>query len=138
MKNLFSMSIDEFLPIYEKAIELGKSRGKKVGDRLDEEFFEVLKKHNKKVKHLGTTEKDIDLLTGDLREEGVKVINLNEEMKKKHYHIIGRYWHDSSTLLNYRKGSERDGLGDTYLYYKFCPDCGKKITKEIIRRQEAK
>jgi len=32
---------------------------------------------------LGETEKDADLLTGDLREEGLKVLNLNEEQRKR-------------------------------------------------------
>lgn len=62
-----------------------------------------------------------------------------EEMKKrKHYHIIGQYWHDSSTTYNYSKGSERDGLSTTAGYYIFCPNCGKKITKKIIKEQESK
>ena len=57
--------------------------------------------------------------------------------KKKHYHVIGQYWHSSSELINYCVGSDIDGLGGTYGYYKYCPTCGKKITKKIINEQEA-
>ena len=35
-----------------------------------------------KAKVIGTTTKDGDLLTGDLREKGLKVRNLNEETRK--------------------------------------------------------
>ncbi len=59
-------------------------------------------------------------------------------MKKKHYHIIGQYWHSSSELVNYKLRSDIDGLGDRAGYYKFCPECGKEITKEIIIEQELK
>ena len=79
------MSIDDLLPIYEEAIKLGKARGKKEGEDLSVEFFEILKKQNKedKIKHLGQTDKDIDLLTGDMREEGYKILNLTEEERRK-------------------------------------------------------
>jgi hypothetical protein len=69
----------------EEAIILGKERGKKMGDNLEQEFFEVAEKKGmtNKIKHLGTTDKDSDLLTGDLREEGFKIINLKELERKR-------------------------------------------------------
>lgn len=85
MNDLWMMNCGDFLEIYEEAIKLGKERGKKEGDNLEQEFFEVIKKRKAqdKIKHLGQTEKDIDMLTGDLREEGYKILNLKEERKKK-------------------------------------------------------
>jgi hypothetical protein len=85
MNNLWAISIEDFLTIMDEAIILGKERGKKEGDNVEKEFFEIAKKKGMldKMKHLGKTEKDIDLLTGDLREEGFKIINLEEEKRKK-------------------------------------------------------
>jgi len=83
MNHLWQISLDNYLEIMEEAIILGKERGKKEGDNLEEEFFEVAKKLNKIPKHLGTTEKDMDLLTGDLRENGLKILNLKEEERKR-------------------------------------------------------
>jgi len=48
-----------------------------------EEFKEVLKKRKDKIEHLGTSEKDIDLLAGNLREEGLKILNLKELERRK-------------------------------------------------------
>ena len=78
MNHLWQISLDDYLKIMEEAIKLGKERGKKEGDNLEQEFFEVAKKMNKIPKHLGTTEKDIDLLTGNLRENGLKILNMKE------------------------------------------------------------
>jgi hypothetical protein len=80
MNNIWMLNISDFLIIYEETIILGKERGKKEGDNLEEEFFEVAKKKGliDNIKHIGQSNKDIDLLTGDLREEGLKILNLNE------------------------------------------------------------
>jgi hypothetical protein len=67
----------------EEAIILGKERGKKEGDNLEKEFFEIAEKKNKIPKHLGTTEMDIDLIAGNLREKGLKILNLKEEERKR-------------------------------------------------------
>jgi 20S proteasome alpha/beta subunit len=85
MNYLWQISLDDYLEIMEEAIKLGKERGKKEGDNLEAEFFEVAKKKGltNKIKHLGTTEKDIDLLTGDLRENGLKILNMKEEERKR-------------------------------------------------------
>lgn len=72
-KNLiWQADIDTILEVY----ELAKQRGKKPGDDISKEFLEIMKKKN--IKPIGTTDKDIDLLAGDLREEGKKVLNLKE------------------------------------------------------------
>jgi len=80
MYNLWSMSIGDYLAIMKEAIILGKERGKVEGDNLETEFFEIAKKKGltEQIKHLGTTDKDKDLLCGDMREEGLKVLNLSE------------------------------------------------------------
>ena len=85
MNDVWQISIDDYLKIMEQAIVLGKERGKKEGDNLEIEFFEVMKKLGltKTVKHLGVTDKDSDLITGDLREEGLKILNMNEEERKR-------------------------------------------------------
>lgn len=57
-------------------------------------------------------------------------------MNKKHLHVIGLYWHSSSELHLYRRGSEQDGIGGTYCYFQFCPECGKRLTKRILAAQE--
>ena len=83
MNHLWQINLDDYIEIMEEAIKLGKERGKKEGDNLEQEFFEIATKKNKIPKHLGTTEKDIDLLTGDLRENGLKIFNMNEIEKRK-------------------------------------------------------
>jgi hypothetical protein len=85
MNNIWSISINDYLTIMEEAIILGKERGKKEGDNLEQEFFEVAKKKGltDKIKHLGTTEMDKDLLCGNLREEGLRILDLNEIKRRK-------------------------------------------------------
>jgi hypothetical protein len=74
------LDIDTYIEIMEEAIKLGKERGKKEGDNIEQEFFEIAAKLGKmeKIQHLGQTEKDIDLLSGNLRENGLKVFNIKE------------------------------------------------------------
>ena len=85
INNIWTMSIDDYLTIMEEAIVLGKERGKIEGDNLEQEFFEVAEKKGmtNKIKHLGVTDKDIDLLTGDLREKGLKILNPKEEERRR-------------------------------------------------------
>lgn len=71
-KILWAMTIEQACEIHELAL----SRGKKPGDNIQDEIVEIIKKYN--IKPLGTTDKDIDMLAGDFREEGLKVVNLNE------------------------------------------------------------
>lgn len=56
-------------------------------------------------------------------------------MKPCKYHTIGQYWHSTSELCNFCTVDEIDGLGDLYKFYKFCPDCGTKITAAIRKAQ---
>jgi len=42
-----------------------------------------LKKRHSEIQHLGCTDKDIDQITGDLREEGKRVLNLKEEEERR-------------------------------------------------------
>lgn len=74
---LFQTDIDTALEI----MELAKKHGKKPGDSMQEEFEEV--KKSGKVKLIGLTDKDCDLLTGNLREKGLKILNLNEIERRK-------------------------------------------------------
>ena len=85
MNHIWTMNIEDYIIIMEEAIKLAKERGKKEGDNIEQEFFEIVekKKMTDKIKHLGKTEKDIDLLTGDLREQGLKILNLKEEERKR-------------------------------------------------------
>jgi len=85
MNNLFMLDIDTYIEIMEEAIKLGKERGKKGGDNIEQEFFEIAAKLGKmeKIQHLGQTEMDKGLITGNLREEGLKILDLDEEKRRK-------------------------------------------------------
>jgi len=85
MNNLFMLDIDTYIEIMEEAIILGKERGKKEGEDISQEFFEVAEKLGKlnNIKHLGQTEMDKDLLIGNLREEKIKIFDLDEEKRRK-------------------------------------------------------
>ena len=79
-KNLvWLFDIDTYLAI----CELAKKHGKKAGDSMQEEFIEVMKFNRKKFELLGYTNKDIDLLTGEMREKGLKVYNPKEKQRRK-------------------------------------------------------
>jgi len=76
LRSLFIVKdLDVMLEVYRRAIEHGKRPG---GD-CQEEFEELLKERPDAFEYLGNTTKDIDLLTGDLREEGLKILNVKEE-----------------------------------------------------------
>ena len=85
MNNLYLINPEDYLTIMEEAIKLGKERGKKAGDNLEVEFFEVAEKLGKlnNIKHLGQTEMDKGLITGNLRENGIKIFDLDEEKRRK-------------------------------------------------------
>jgi len=82
MNYIYSISAEDLLKIYPEAIELAKQHGKKEGEDFGAEFFEIAKKYNINIGGIGKTEQDASLLTGNLREEGKKVLNLNEEIEK--------------------------------------------------------
>ena len=79
------LDINTYIKIMEEAIKLGKERGKKAGDNLEVEFFEVAEKLGKlnNIKHLGQTEMDKGLITGNLRENGINILDLDEEKRRK-------------------------------------------------------
>jgi hypothetical protein len=79
------LDIDTYIEIMEEAIKLGKERGKKKGDNIEVEFFEIAKKLGKlnNIKHLGQSEQDKDMIIGNLREEGIKILDLDEEKRRK-------------------------------------------------------
>jgi len=79
MNNVWKLDIDTVCEIYELAL----AHGKKAGESMQEEFDEVRKRHPDKFQCLGQTEQDIDLITGNLREEGKRVLNLNELQRGK-------------------------------------------------------
>ena len=85
MNNLYLINPEDYLTIMEEAIILGKERGKKEGDNLEVEFFEVAEKLGKlnNIKHLGQTEMEKDLLIGNLREEKIKIFDPDEEKRRK-------------------------------------------------------
>ena len=66
-----------------KVWDLAKSRGKKQGDSVEDEFNELLKDNPGAVTFVGNTDLDADMLTGELRDQGVKVTNMNEIERQK-------------------------------------------------------
>lgn len=72
--HMWKITIDTYLEI----IELAAKHGKKSGDSMQEEFEEVMKKKKEQFKHLGVTNKDVDLMAGDMREKGLKILNIKE------------------------------------------------------------
>ena len=85
MNNIYLINPEDYIQIIEEAIILGKKRGKKEGDNLEQEFFEIAKKLGKlnNIKHLGQSEQDKDMIIGNLREEGIKILDLDEEKRRK-------------------------------------------------------
>jgi hypothetical protein len=80
MKKLVWLTdIDTTLEIFELALK----HGKKPGESMQEEFIEIYKQKKEKFQLIGCTEQDIDMLTGNLREEGKKILNLNEIERRK-------------------------------------------------------
>ena len=78
-KAIWTIDMNTYMDI----VHLAKKHGKKAGDSMQQEFKEVLKIKKDKIKLLGTTDLDIDLLTENLRERGVKVLNLKEIERKR-------------------------------------------------------
>jgi hypothetical protein len=78
-KNLvWSTDITTLLEIF----DLARCHGKKPGNNVQEEFLEIYKLKPDKFQILGETNKDLDLLCGNMREEGLKILNLNENKKE--------------------------------------------------------
>ena len=79
MNKLFAMNIS----IYLEAIELAQKNGKVAGDSIEKELITIIQKHKEEVTYLGETEKDKDLIVGDLRENGLKILDLDEIERQK-------------------------------------------------------
>jgi hypothetical protein len=76
VNNIWVSDLDTYIKIMEEAIVLARQRGKKEGENIEVEFFEIVQKQGlkDKVNHLGATEMDKDLLLGNIREETHKKI----------------------------------------------------------------
>ena len=70
------------LGTYLEAVKLAKQHGKKAGDNISDELMEVMKKNPKKFHMLGTTDMDLDMICGNLREQGLKIFNIKEAERK--------------------------------------------------------
>ncbi len=75
---IWLFDIDTYLAI----CELAKKHGKKAGESMREEFIEVMKFNRDKFRLLGYTDKDMDLLTGEMREKGLRVFNPKEKRRR--------------------------------------------------------
>ena len=79
INQMFLMDLNTYLEI----VELAKKRGKKAEDNMTSEFQEIIKKKADKINFLGNTNLDVDMITGNLREKGLKIFNMKEEERKK-------------------------------------------------------
>lgn len=77
MKYIWKITLDDYYEI----LKLAKLNGKKEGDSIETELLEILKKKN--IYPFGITNIDIDMFTGNLREQGYKVLNLKEIERQK-------------------------------------------------------
>ena len=77
MNEVWSLNIDEVLEIY----EIARKNGKKSGDSIEKELKEYMKGKNRKP--IGMINQDMDQLTGNLREKGMKILNLKESERRK-------------------------------------------------------
>lgn len=83
MNNVWLINPDDFIEIMEEAIKLGKERGKKEGDNIEQEFFEIAAKKGKleKIKHLGATELNKKELINEYKSKGLNILDLTKEKK---------------------------------------------------------
>ena len=81
MKKYLALSIDPKTVL--EIIELAKKHGKQAGDSMQAEFEEIYKKKPDKFKLLGATDQDVDMITGNLREKNLKILNLKEIDRRK-------------------------------------------------------
>jgi len=82
LNNLWQISLEDYLIIMPEAIKLGKERGKKEGDNIEQEFMEVAKRLNKLPKHLGATELTKAEWLEQQKLAGKKVLDLTKEEPK--------------------------------------------------------
>ena len=55
---------------------------------------------------------------------------MTKKRKKSHECTVGEYWHDCSSTQQFKRNSQRDGLGDIAVLYDFCPYCGKSLKEK--------
>ena len=79
MNNLYLINPEDYLTIMEEAIILGKERGKKEGDNLEQEFFEVAKKKGIKIQKLGATELNKEELKEQYKLGGLNILDLTKK-----------------------------------------------------------
>jgi len=65
---------------YVDAMEMAYKAGVKPGESFLKYMIIVCKERNRRP--IRIMEEDIDMVTGNLREEGLKILNLNEEIRK--------------------------------------------------------
>jgi len=73
-QSLFIVDVDACIEI----IELAMKNGKKQGESMQKEFDIILNKSPEKFTYIGDTDLDCDLLVGNLREKGLKILNFKE------------------------------------------------------------
>ena len=69
--------------IYLEIIELAKKEGVKEGESIQKQFEQILRQKPQEFKYLGDSDQDIDMITGNLREKGLKILNLKEEERRR-------------------------------------------------------
>ena len=74
---LWSITAEDYVEVLKRA----KADGLKPGDSMEKYFMEYM--NEKSIEPIGSTNKDLDRIAGDLRESGKKVLNLNELKRKK-------------------------------------------------------
>lgn len=80
MNDIWMMTADDYIEIVKRAKDLGL----KEGESMEEVLKEYMKEKNQKP--IAKTNKDLDVLCGDMREEGMKVLNMNELKNKRGKH----------------------------------------------------
>jgi hypothetical protein len=83
LNNLWQISLEDYLLIMPEAIKLGKERGKKEGDNLEQEFMEVAKRLNKLPTHLGATELNKEELIDQYKLAGKTILDLTKKDENK-------------------------------------------------------
>jgi hypothetical protein len=80
MNNLFIIkNIKGYFLVY----RLARKQGVRPGASMQLQFDIVYRKYPEYFEYLGKSEQDIDMISGNLRENGFKVKNLIEEQRKK-------------------------------------------------------
>jgi len=73
MNNLYMLDVETYLEIYELAMKHGKTAGQNMQDEMNE----IMAQKQDKIKLIGQTNQDKELLKGNLRENGIyKILDL--------------------------------------------------------------